>query len=335
MTLAPVVNAGRRFVESPDYKRARRDGVFQSGYPVEATIPSGIEVLNARELRAALGLRAYTDLSDFSIEGVPFVGELPSSSHLPQAVETIPVDNLQVELDTESSESQLAGAVEDGQPLPEASFNFGTTPVMQKLPRFGVSVPVTLGMLDESGQVESLINRRLQLGFGLGLENDMINGNNWGFGGPAGNVPGGLLANYGTGPVAKGVGYRAIAIRNGVAEVQDAGWYLRPHQVVINPLTLAAVFEEEDGSQRPLNVMEEFAGQVDSWIVTNKMPVGEALVGDFFAAIALFVKGGLTVEVSRNHLDFLKRSMCELKLENRSFAWLRQPTAVALVTGLS
>jgi len=328
------VNAGRKFTRSNAYKRARQDGVFQSGDPESAMDLSGIEVLNARELRAALGLRAYTDLSDFDIQGVPFVGELPSVAHLPQVVETVPIENLIVELDSESSEFQLATAVEDGQTLPEADFQFGTSPTIQKLPRYGISVPITLGMLDEPGRVESLINRRLQLGVGRGLETDMIAGNNWGFGGPAGNVSGGLLANAGTGPFSKS-GYRANSVRNAVAEVQEAGFYERCHQVVMHPVTLATLFEEEDGSQRPLPVMEMFDGVVDQWIVSNRMPPGQALVGDFFAAIALFVKGGLTVEVSRNHLDFVKRSMCELKLEYRAFAWLRQPEAVALVTGLT
>ena len=38
-----------------------------------------------------------------------------------------------------------------------------------------------------------------------------------------------------------------------------------------------------------------FDGNVDAWIVSKAMPVGEALVGDLFNAVALFVKGPLTV----------------------------------------
>jgi hypothetical protein len=58
-------------------------------------------------------------------------------------------------------------------------------------------------------------------------------------------------------------------------------------------------------------------------------------VGDFFNAVALFVKGPLTVGFSRNHQDLLKRSMVMMTLGFRAFAWARQPSALCLVTGIS
>ena len=331
--------AGRRFADDSRYRAARAKGAFNEGsvVPVPETLRE-VEVLDTREIVRALRLRTYADLSSFDIEGVPYVGEAPKAAHLPQACEAIPTEKMQVELANESAEGQFAAGVLDGQPYVEAALTFtgaeggpATAPTQQKLPRFGISVPVALSELDEPGTVESLINRRLGASIGLGLEAEMLNG------GLTVGTAGSLLTQAAApgSPVAKGSSYRALAIRNAVADVQDAGWYERPLQVLLNPLTAAAVFEEEDGSQRPLAILDMFDGNVDSWIVSKAMPVGEALVGDFFNAVALFVKGPLAVGFSRNHMDFLKRSMVMMTIGFRTFAWVRQPSALALVTGIT
>ena len=226
-------------------------------------------------------LRISSGLSNLDIEGEPFVGELPAVSRVPSVVETIPVEKEQVELANETTESNMATAVGEGTAYPEASMNFGATPTLQRLPRFGTSVPATLGILDEPGQIASLLDRRLSLGLALGLENDILNGNGFWTG---------AIAGANAGPVAKS-GYRAFAIRQGVAKVQGAGWYVRPLQVVIHPDTAAALFEEEDGSQRPLAILDMFDDQVDTWITTTEMPAGQALVGDFFEAVGPLRQG--------------------------------------------
>lgn len=314
---------GKRFVESDAYQRARE--VFAAGQ-VPADMPA-VQVLDDVELRSALRLRTFSDLTSFSIDGVPYVGEQPAVARVPSVVETIPVAKDQVELASEASETTLARAVPAGAPLPEAAMNFGATaPTLQTLPRVGTAVPVTLNMLDEPGVVASLLDRRLTLGVGLGLENEMLNGNfAWT----------GMLAAAGATPVVRGGStYRSFAIRNGVAEVQTNGWYVRPLQVVLHPTTYATLFEEEDGSQRPLAILDMFDSTVDTFIVSNEIAIGSALVGDLFEAVGLFIKGGLEVSVGRNHQDFATRSMAELALEFRAFAWVRQPGALCQVTGL-
>jgi hypothetical protein len=332
-------SVGSRFVGSAQYRSAYESGVFKDGsvqpFPDDM---SGVELLDTREIVRALRLRTYADLSSFDIEGTPYVGEAPKAAHLPQAVETIPTEKLQVELANESSEGQFAAGVLDGQPYVEAVLTFtgaeggsATAPTQQKLPRFGISAPVTLSELDEPGTVESLINRRISASIGLGLEAEMLNG------GLTVGSGGSLITQAAApgSPVAKGSSYRAFAIRNAVADVQNAGWYERPLQVVINPTTAASLFEEEDGSSRPLAILDMFDDSVDAWIVSKAMPAGEALVGDFFNGVALFVNGPLTVGFSRNHLDFLKRSMAMMTIGFRAFTWVRQPSALCLVTGIS
>jgi hypothetical protein len=318
------VDAGRRLIESPQYRQARESGAFKSRHPGARDGVKGIEVLSNAELVDMLRARQAVGLLGFDIEGVPFPSELPVATNLPAVVETIPTEHLQVELAPELSEDMLATAVPYGTPLREGSATWGPTPALQPLYRFGNAQPVSLGVLDDPGAVASLLNRRLRGGVNLGLENDLINGN--------GYWPG-MLANAGD-TNAKGVSYRAFAIRQGIANVQSLGWYVRPLQVMLHPTTACALFEEEDGSQRPLNILEMFKLTVDTWITSKFMPVGQALVGDFFEAVGLFVHGGLEVDLSRNHMDFLSRGLVEMKIEFRTYAWVRNTSALDLVTGL-
>ena len=313
---------GRRFVESPQYRDARTRGVIPTG---EFEL-RGVPVATPVELRRALSLRTYSDLAPFDIDGTPQVGELPAFAHLPGAVETIPLEQIQALLAAESSDAVLATAVNDGQPYPEAGVNFGATPTLQKLPRFGTAIPVTLGQLDEPGVVASIIDRRISRGIVLGLENDILNGNAF---------TGWTSALAGAGAtVARTTNYRADALCLGVAAVQTVGWYENPLQIVVHPTTRSSIYTERDSQNRPLGVTEELDDMIDAWIISKEMPIGTALVGDFFSAVGLLTHGGLEVSVSKAHADFFTRNMVELTVGFRAFSWLRQPTALCTVTNL-
>lgn len=316
-------NAGRRYVESEIYKAARARAAAGGGW---AGLKDPVELLSVDELAGALHLRTYADLAPFDIEGVPFVGPLPAKSILPAFVETIiETGKLQVELAIETSEQPLAGAVNDGTPYLEAGFNFGSVPTLKKLPRFGIGFPVTRGVLDQPGQVASLLNRRIEFGIGLGLENELLNGNGFWTG---------MLASAGE-TVAKGAGYRADAIASAVGVVQALGYYTRPLQVVIHPTTRAAVYTERDTSQRPISVSEMLANEVDTWIPSKFMPIGTALVGDVFASTALYVRGALEAASSDEYMDFVVRDLIEMTLGFRCLGYVHQPAALCTVTGIT
>jgi hypothetical protein len=239
-------------------------------------------------------------------------------------VESIPADKLTVLLARELSETALGTAADDGQPLIEATFNLSAAAISQKLPRFGVAQPITLGVLDEPGTVAAILDRRIHFGIGLGLEADMLAGNPfWS----------GLLNVAGTIPVAKGAGFRVTALVNAVAAVQANGFY-GPLQVAVHPTTRAAIFNETDTAGRPLPVDAMLAGQVDTWVISKFVPVGQAVVLDAFNSTALIVKGPLVLGASRSHADFLVRSTVEWTLSFRAFAWVRNPSSAAIVSGL-
>jgi hypothetical protein len=321
--------AGRRFIESSLYQEARKAGYFQSGHPFPVEI-NAVSVLETAELIAAMRLRTFDPMLYFDIEGVPYVGEQPGAALVHGYVETIPTERLQIEEATEVSEVIPATSVPVGTPLPQGDLEFGgSTPTLKGLDRFGVAQPVTLGVLDDPGEVEALINRRLEYGVGIGLDNDLLLGNNsW-----TGMLASVTAAN--TVAVSGGAGqYRSTAVRSAVGLVQANGWYARKLQVVMHPVTLAALWEEEDGSYRPLAIMEMFKDSVDAFIPSNKMTIGEALVGDLFASTALFVKGPLEIDLSLENNDNFTRSIVTMKLAFRARSWVRQPGALALVTGI-
>jgi hypothetical protein len=322
LTLSTLrARAGRRFIESETYLKARASGREAMAHELVAAGP--VPVLDQPELRAALGLVS------FDIEGIPVTADLPSAALLPGMVETIPFEKLQAELAPELSETVLATAVPVGTSLPEGQVNYGLTPTLQLLPRFGVAFPVTVGQLDEPGYVESIINRRMEAGVGLGLENDLINGNDSWTGILA------LLAAGGETVAKTGGQYRVDAIVQAAGVVHNAGWYQRPLAVVCNPITRTAVLTERDGNTQPLPVIHMLRGLVDTWIPSRWMPPGTAVVGDFFSAVALLVHGGLEIGVSPNYLDFLSRGMVEMALEFRCFGWVRELGPMCSVTGIS
>jgi hypothetical protein len=319
----PNTSPGRRYIDSETYKAARARSAAGGGW---SGLKDPVEVLSQDELVAALHLRTYADLAPFDIEGVPYVGELPAASLLPAFVETIiETGKLQVEVAIETSEQPLASAVNDGTPYLEAGFNFGSTPTLEKLPRFGIAYPVTEGVLDQPGQVASLLNRRVEYGIGLGLENELLNGNGFWTG---------MLASAAE-TVAKGAGYRADAICNAVGVVQALGYYTRPLQVIIHPTTRAAVYTERDTSQRPISVSEMLDDQVNAWIPSKFMPIGQALVGDVFASTSLYVRGALEAAMSDEYMDFFTRAMIEMTLGFRCFGYVHQPNALCTVTGIA
>jgi hypothetical protein len=319
-----AARAGRRYVESDLYARARAAGAGRAPHILAG---ERIEVLDGPELRQTLGLPS------FDIEGVPFTADLPSAALLPGAVEMIELEKLQAELAPELSENVLATAVPAGTPLPEGAYNAGATPTLELLQRFGVAVPVTLGELDEPGQVQSIIERRMKAGIGLGLENDLLNGNNFWTGmiAAAESVPSTIAKSGGQ--------YRVDALAQACGTVWDLGWYQSPLCIVAYPTTIANIVTERDGNTRPLPVHEmlrHFVGPKPApiFVPSRFIPAGTALVGDAYSSTAVFTHGGLEIGLSPNYLDFLARGMVMLALEFRAWAWVRQPAALCAVTGV-
>ena len=332
------VDPGSRFVASEAYRAAHASGAFADGrLPDEVR---SVEVLGEAELRSALRLRTFANLAPFDIEGVPHPGVLAVFAPLVSLVETIPVSRIQVLLAQESAEVALAGSADDGQPLPETTITFGPGPgPATKVPRFGSATPVSLATLDEPGLVASLLNRRFEMGFALGVENELLNGTG-GFWTGLLNMPTTATgdATHVIGYARTGGQYRLEAIVTAAALVQANGWYTRPLQVLSHPTTKAAAKTERATTSGDPVSLPSMIGDgdvdIDHWAVSKQMPVGVAVVSDFFGAVALLQKGGLTVEMAPHHRDFLTRGLVEMKLESRLYAWLRQPPAVCVVTGL-
>lgn len=330
------MSVGAALLASEAYQRAVKDGDFARGRLPDDML--SVPLLDEAELRSALRLRTYSDLSGFDIAGSPVVANLPTTAVLPSLAETIPTTKLQVLLAAEGSEQAYAGSANDGQPLPEANLNYGAGATLTKLPRFGSATPVTLGVLDEPGMVASLLQSRFELGYLLGLENEMLNDSAAGFWTGILN-----LATNATGDATHAIAYarsgqyRLEAIVSAAALVQANGWYTRPLQVLSHPSTKAAAkTERATTSGDPVSLPSMIADgdiDIDHWLVTKFMAPGLVVVGDFFGALAIIQRGGLSMELAPNHRDFLARGMVDMKLETRLLVWPREPSALCIATG--
>lgn len=319
-----------RYVASEGYRTAR------DSHGVIPAAARSVNVASARELVEALHLRTFTDLAPFSIESVPHVAALPLPALVPQLVETIPTVKNSVLLAPESSDQPAAGGGPAGTPVPEAGVGFASSAPVTQLARFGVAWPVSRGVLDDEGVVQSLLERRLRLNFGFGLE-DLI------LAGPAGGACGtGILSTPNLPTVAKGGNdvYRLDTILRAVAAVEGAGWYTAPLTVVAHPTTLEAVRAEKAAIQGTATSPgryvfdDELVPEVEAWVPSTQVPPGTAVVADLFDAVALFVKDGLAVEMAGEHTDMFVRGMVEMMLATRALVWVRNASAVCLATGL-
>ncbi len=319
--------AGQRFARGRLVAEARKG----SGKSRGVTIPEGNQtLLSGRDLIGTLKLRTYSNLLIFDIDGVPKVSVLPAPARVPSLVETIITTKPYLELGDELTQQITADGALDGTPLVEPAMNFGSTPTPTILPRFGLALPIARSVLDDENQVASLLDARLQRGITLGLELKLLAGSSTD---PTGT---GILNVSGTTTVAKGGSdvYRLDTVARGVSAVQGLGWYERPLQAVAHPTTLEAMRVEKDTVGHYAFRPQAITPDIEAWVPSTAVPVGSAIVGDFFNGAVLFLKDGLTIEVSTQHLDFLKRDMLMWSLATRAYAWIRNPSAFAICTGL-
>jgi HK97 family phage major capsid protein len=196
----------------------------------------------------------------------------------------------------------------------------------------GTAWPVTLQFLDDPGPAAAMLDSRLRLDFALGLELDMLVGDG------TGARFTGVLNAVGTGLVTKGdaghVGeFRLDAIARAITVTHDAGWYVAPLAVVAHPDTLLAIRQEKDAGTRYV-FNPALAEDIEAWVPSTSIPVGKAIVGDFFNGAALYLKEGAGVDTAREHMDFFARAMAEMMLWTRAYFWVRRPEAFTVVVGL-
>lgn len=317
---------GERYVESEAFRRNRA--------AVRGPGPLVLEhredtVLTSRELMQELKLRSYSDLTMFDIEGVPFPSLLPLPALVPGLVTTVDAEHLQVELAQELEQNVIAEGAFDGTPLIEADFEFNQNPTLQPVCRFGMAWPVTQGVLDQPGTVSAILDKRLQLGFKVGLESQILSA-------PAGSINGAGILSSDPPSVAFGGSdvYYADTLARAIASVQGAGFGVGvPISVVAQPTTLEQIRTQKDTVGQYVFRPHLFPDVVN-WTPSLQVPVGTAVVGDFANGCLQFVHGGVSVATSVAYMDFMKTAKVMFKIESRVYIWVAQPSAFCLATGL-
>lgn len=280
---------GRAYLRSAAYRELRSSGWFEhrGPPPMDGRLAEG--ALSARELVSALRLRTYADLNPFSIDPKT-VSFLAQPNLLAGLVQTVPTTRNNVELAAETSEAPVALSVDDGVRLPEPAIVFPGAAQLSQLKRFGAAWPITKDMLDQDGEVEALLDDRLQQFVGVGLEQGILGGTSSAMTGIL-NTPG--LALLTKGDAQHAGEYDLDAILRAVETVQLAGYYTNPAGLaaVVHPTTLRLMRQAKDTATVRFLWDADVLADIGTWVPSRAMPLGQALVGDPFAGVGPLRQG--------------------------------------------
>ncbi len=174
-------------------------------------------------------------------------------------------------------------------------------------------------VLSDAPRLQALVNARLPYGLDLLSDEQLLNGDG------TGNNLLGLLVD----PAIPTVGFTGGAtalnhIRSAITTCQTNEYY-NVNGIVLNPQDWETIETATGTDEHYLMFSTPQAGSAQQlWgmpvIVTNAMPVGEFLLGDWSQGANLYQREGVTVRTSESHADmFIKNGVAVLAEERYAF----------------
>lgn len=265
-------------------------------------------------------------------------------------VETIPTDGQEIhEAGWSAPGAPSARGRDSGQPLPEMAG--ALTGARQSLVRFGVQVPVHEDNLADAELAERFLRRLLIGDIAAGLGDELVTGD----GTTEVEADGttrhleGLAAHPITTVAVDTAGgeIRYDAVQRGAEQVETDGWVHGRLTAVGSPATLRRIRTMRSADGTVLTPTALQGDPVQAWVPSSAVPDGEVYVGDWFAAVALFVgTAGVTVDFDAapdqqlvlrlfgQHLSFPEEGLVLASMRTFVWAWVRHPSALRRVTGL-
>lgn len=222
-------------------------------------------------------------------------------------------------------------------PNPDASNTAGTKPeggfafekVTESVKTIAEWVPATRRALSDAAQLRALIDEELRADLAEEEEDQIVSGS-----GSGEDLPG-ILETEGVQeqPFETDV---FVSLRKAKTKVQTIG-RAQPTAILLNPEDDEAIDLERDGEDRFYGNGPFSMGPGAVWamprVVSEAMPVGTALVGDFRKAV-LWDREQATVSVTDSHADFFIRNLIAVLAEERvAFGVIRPSAFVAVETG--
>lgn len=330
------LRAGARFVEHGDYQRLRSSGVLESRAGRVNLDP--VEVLTRDECRDMLRQRTTVDVGVAGSLVMPDITPFPP---IETPVRRITLLDLITLGDTESNivewvkqtvRGDVAAFTPYGTALPEADYEFAIqTATVQRLGQF---VPATKGMLNDQGQLQTLLEGQLQYGTRLNLENQVLQGP-----GTTNNLQG-ILGTSGINVVTKGDASHATendldALHRGITAVR-LGAFTEPSAIAIHPTDVETINLMKDNQGRYIYPPGEEIRSIWGFtpVTTPLLPVHTAVVADWRWA-TLWMRAGLEVSASDGYMDFFTRGLVAIAAELRAAFAVQLASAFAKVVSLT
>jgi HK97 family phage major capsid protein len=332
-----IIDLGEQFIESKGYKELMSKGLsgeFSSG-PIEL------------DEKATLWSTPGTALTPSQY--VPGIVETLYQRLYADLFAQVQVNTNQIQYVSETTATNAAAAVAEGQAKPESTLVFGES--TEPIRKIATILPVADEVLEDAPQIRAYINQRLILFVKQEEEEQLLLGV-----GTGANLTGLLKRPTGGGAIgtyARGtVDDNALAIFKAMNGARGSS-QLEPDAIVIHPTNWQAIRTAKDSSGQyygggpfygPYGGPQGPAGasqfSVDSiWgtrvVVTSAVTIGTAVTGSFQQGAALYRRSGVTVEATNSHSTWFADNLTALRAEERLGLAVYRPSAFVAVTGLS
>lgn len=317
---------------SPEYARLKETGVFESqGGRIE--LP-GIEVASRADVVKAF--RNHTPLFAATVDGDPMIPEdmrlmppIPIPVRAIRVLDLITVsttDSDTVQYVEETTRTDVAAETAKGDNYDEATYVYTRREAVVR--DIGHFVPAHRSNLADQGQLQALLEGRLQSGVERRLESQIVSGTG------SGENLRGILETTGIGYVDRDTtnSERLLeAIHRGITAVR-LSLEAEPSAIGLHPSSYEdVVFEKDTNTGQYLLGPASQATSRTIWgfpaIVSSVFPDGTGLVGDYRVGAVLWNRSGVVVRASDSHEDFFTSRMVALLAEMRAAFAAWQPKA--------
>jgi HK97 family phage major capsid protein len=192
-------------------------------------------------------------------------------------------------------------------------------------------LPVTDEQLEDVAQVRGYINRRLRFMLRQRLDSQIVNGD-----GSAPNLTG-ILNVSGLQSQAKGSDPVPDAVHKAITKVRVTGRVM-PNAVLMHPNDWQGIRLTRTTEGVYIWGSPSEAGEARIWglpvVISDALPEGTAIVGDYANFIELAERRGIEVSVSDSHSDYFIKGKQAIRADMRAALPIYRPAAFCEVTSI-
>jgi HK97 family phage major capsid protein len=346
----------QRYLQSDAYKRLLESGALTGSNsrvnhdPVEVVERGGVDANGDFDSPLARALQPGRERTTVNVGDAGAVVPIDQQVWPPVAIPVRQVQLLDL-ISISATESDMVNWVKQsvrsdyaaetpyGTAAPEADYEFSLQQAsVKRIPSF---IPATKDVLADQGQLQPLLQEQLMTGVRLKLESQFLSGA--GSSGTDSTFQGILNASgIGTVTYQSGTGhtseYQLDVYHRAITTIRLT-LFADPTAIVQHPTDYEWAVLKRDTYGRYLFTPNTEDGVQDIWglntVISPVISAGTALVGDFKQGAHMWLRTGLSVTASTEHLDFFTRGMVAILAEMRAAFAVVQPRAFCQVLSLT